>query len=85
MLLALKSTHGDSRHHKKKKKKKENAYPPVVLELGEHLNPTCNSLVWQTVTCMYVCMDQACLPINRWGFPATDIEFPSLITHYRLH
>lgn len=47
----------------------KNAYPPVVLPFGEHLNPTCNSLVWQTVMCVCVCVDQVRLPINRWGSP----------------
>lgn len=73
---ALKSAREEGRHHK------ISAYPPVVLVLGEHLNPTCNSLVWQTAMWMY---GPSVSPHKQVGFPATDIEFPSLITHYRLH
>lgn len=78
MLLALRNTHGEGRHHKK-------------------CLSTCCSAVWGAFephlqffgladcdVCVCVCGPSAS-PHKQVGFPATDIEFPSLITHYRLH
>lgn len=80
MLLALKSTQGEGRHHKKK------CLSTCCSGIGggtfePHLQ------FFGLADCdVYVCVyGPSVSPHKQVGFPATDIEFPSLITHYRLH
>lgn len=70
MLPAVKSTQGEGRRHKK---------VPIHLlfwNRGTIWTPPAILLVWQTEMWIYVCTDQVCLPINRWGSPRHRYRVP---------
>lgn len=79
-VAALKRAHSHGRRRK-------NAHPPVALaSMGEAFKPHLQFFVLTEYdVCVCVWTATVRLPINRWVSPSTDIEFPSLMTHYRLH